>query len=250
MKAFYKINNNQILLDFERPILQVNLPSFLVNSTAQTAGPGPTTDTLWINCPVFPSEFDDIYVEFKTGTLLYLTGTDRILLPFTIPVVLHKFNPEVQTVSNTNIVPSVGDYISAFGLQDAVMISNPENALATGPNEYVIARALEDGEALFNSYVLNAPAANEVLVFPGKRRAILNFARYFLDTRCRRQLVIDDYEKSIKELKVFVESAVVVPVADNNVYYTGDEIYSSGETCKDCHTKTDCGSTVYLKGYW
>lgn len=230
MKAFYKVTNNQILLDFEQPILQLALPNFLVNDTIQLSFPGPTTDTLWVNCPVFSSLLDDIVLEFTTGTLLYLTGAaaNRVVKPFTIPVITHFFAPEIQTVANTNIIPSMGDFIDAFGYEEAVMITNPENALATSPNEYKIVRALEDGEALFNSYVFNEPAANNIIVYPGKRRAILNFARYFLDTRCRRKLVTDDYEKTVKELDVY--SANLVPASDG--FYNGDDIFYSGvEVC-------------------
>jgi phage gp36-like protein len=252
MKAFYKVNNNQILLDFERPILQINLPNFLVNDTLQIASPGPTSDSLWVNCPSFPSLLDDIDLEFKTGTLLYLTGpaADRIVKPFLISVVLHSFNPETQAVANTLVIPSVGDFIEAFGYEEAVSITNPENALATSPNEYKLIRALEDAEALFNSYVANEPAAKNVIVFPGKRRAILNFARYFLDTRCRRQNVTDDYLRSIKELKIFNEAAVVVPVIDTTVYYNGDEIaYGSVTPCNSC--SSECQAQVFpFKGNW
>lgn len=233
MKAYYKIGSNEILLDFERPVLINPSAVFKINNViSPLVSAGPNTDTFILTTQAFPSDLDDIWVSYTKNPLnpvLYLSGpvTDRIADSFEILALVTNRNSTVITdVTNTKVAPLVSDFVDAYGLTEAITITNPENALAKSPDEYKLIRALEDGEALFNSYVTNE--LSNSIVIAGKRRTILIFARYFLDSRCRRKVVTEDYENAIATLE-----AAQKPITEGSGYYDGSELAYSSQSCPE-----------------
>lgn len=224
MKAYYF--QNKILLDFQRPILYNALVTFSINNTPGfIALPGPNSDTLEIAAGPY-TELDDIYISYTAdlaNPFLYLNGpaNSRLISSFETLVTIQSSDPVSGNVLNTTQTPLLADFINAYGLTEAILITNPEDSLASSPDEYRLLRALEDAEALYNSYVTVEAAANNLIITAGKRRTILTFARYFLDSRCRRKVVTDDYNKAILELENVLNAVVVPPGTD---LYDGSEI--------------------------
>lgn len=203
--ARYKIGSEYILLDFPKPILAGVIPGFYVNDIPVTTEPGPTTDSLWLAVIPFSQSLDDIWVEYRpviTSPLLYLIGAplDRVVNAFKKLVTIEQVNSEVFNATNTGLLPILGDFIDAYGLQEAITISNPDNALAESPDEYKFVRAFEDANALYEQYLLAIDFANRSAITAGRRRTILIFARYFLDSRCRRKNVTADFERAVEDL--------------------------------------------------
>ncbi len=241
MKAYYQLGSNQILLDFEKPIIQSGTALFKINGVDNfIAAPGPTTDSLLVSSPVFVSDLDDIWLSYTKDPLapklLYTTGTSPTVDSFSTLVLVNNLGSQGTTsVLNTALAPLISDFIDAYGLLETITITNPENSAATSPDEYKLIRALEDGEALYNSYITGDAAASKVSITAGKRRTVLTFARYFLDSRCRRKNVTEDYEKAVLALEVASASVIIPPNSD---LYTGEELaYSS----KECFLKSNCG---------
>ncbi len=94
----------------------------------------------------------------------------------------------------------VDDFISTYGYQEALQLSNINNASASAINETRIERAIEDANSLIDAYVKQSPKANKLLVSSSRRRTAMIIARYYLDSVRRRQDVTDDYERAITEL--------------------------------------------------
>jgi phage gp36-like protein len=236
--ARYKVNSAYILLDFPKPLFQVGLLSgFFVNDAAVVAQPGPSTDSLWLDVLPFTSTLDDIWVEYRAtpSPLLYLAGlpSERVVQSFKVLVTVEQISSEIQAVSNTALSPILGDFIDAYGLEEAIMISNPDNALAQSPDEYKFLRAFEDAEALWNTYLLAIDFANRAAITAGKRRTILIFARYFLDSRCRRKNVTADYENAIENLTK-VNTTAIGTVIDPLLYSNAEEIIYGSSNCGTC----------------
>ena len=112
----------------------------------------------------------------------------------------------IQDLPYPNIerpVPRVAtpdDFILAYGLKEAIQISNLDNADATEPNTAKIWMAIEDAVALIDNYITQATRAGKLLISSSRRRTSLIIARYYLDTVRRREDVKNDYEMAIKEL--------------------------------------------------
>jgi phage gp36-like protein len=237
--ARYKVNTTYILLDFPKPLFQVGtLGNFFVNDVAATAQPGASTDSLWLDVLPFTSNLDDIWVEYRaepSSPLLYLVGlpSERVVSSFKVLVIVEQISSEIQTVSNTALSPILGDFIDAYGLEEAIMISNPDNALAQSPDEYKFLRAFEDAEALWNTYLLAIDFANRAAITAGKRRTILIFARYFLDSRCRRKNVTADYENAVENLTK-VNTTAIGTIIDPLLYSNAEEIIYGSSNCGTC----------------
>lgn len=109
---------------------------------------------------------------------------------------------------------TVDDFILAYGMQEAVQISNIDNPSANTVNEARIRMALEDAESLIDSYVTQAPKAGIILISANRRRTTLILARYFLDSVRRREDITQDYERAIKELESNLSREATVPDED------------------------------------
>lgn len=92
------------------------------------------------------------------------------------------------------------DFILAYGLREAVQITNIDDADANQPNTDRLWMAIQDADALIDSYINQSTKAGKLLVSSNRRRTSLILARYYLDTVRRREDVLKDYERAIKEL--------------------------------------------------
>lgn len=92
------------------------------------------------------------------------------------------------------------DFILAYGLREAIQLSNIDDADATQPNTDKIWMAIQDACALIDNYIVQAGRAGKVLISSNRRRTALIIARYYLDTVRRREDVYRDYELAIKDL--------------------------------------------------
>ena len=92
------------------------------------------------------------------------------------------------------------DFILAYGLREAIQLTNIDNADAIEPNTDKLWMAIEDAAALIDNYINQASRAGKLLISSNRRRTCLIIARYYLDTVRRRDDVKSDYEMCIKEL--------------------------------------------------
>ena len=92
------------------------------------------------------------------------------------------------------------DFVLAYGLKEAVQLSNIDDADASKPNNEKIWMAIEDACALIDNYISGATRAGKILISSSRRRTSLIIARYYLDTVRRREDVKKDYELAITEL--------------------------------------------------
>lgn len=126
-----------------------------------------------------------------------------------------NLTPKSEVKDNYNLAPSypivdngtpdsavVDDFIATYGYQEALQLSNINDASAVHVNERRIERAIDDAHALIDAYVEQAPKGNKLLISSSRRRTAMIIARYYLDSVRRRQDVTDDYERAIKELDV------------------------------------------------
>ena len=92
------------------------------------------------------------------------------------------------------------DFILAYGLREAIQLSNIDDADAIQPNNDKIWMAIQDACALIDNYIVQASRAGKLLISSNRRRTALVIARYYLDTVRRREDVYRDYELAIKDL--------------------------------------------------
>ena len=97
-------------------------------------------------------------------------------------------------------VATPDDFILAYGLREAIQLTNVDDADATQPNTEKMWMAIEDAAALVDNYITQATRAGKLLISSNRRRTCLIIARYYLDTIRRREDVKADYEASITEL--------------------------------------------------
>jgi phage gp36-like protein len=97
---------------------------------------------------------------------------------------------------------TVDDFILAYGEKEAIQLTNLEDGSATSVNAAKLRMAIEDANALIDNYILQANRSGRVLISSNRRRTALIIARFYLDTVRRREDVLGDYERAIKELEV------------------------------------------------
>lgn len=93
------------------------------------------------------------------------------------------------------------DFVLAYGLREAIQLSNIDDADAIEPNSQKIWMAIQDACALIDNYITMATRAGKLLISSSRRRTSLIIARYYLDTVRRREDVKTDYQEAIKELE-------------------------------------------------
>ena len=106
--------------------------------------------------------------------------------------------PNAQRPSPRTATPD--DFILAYGLKEAIQLSNIDDADAIQPNDIKIWMAIEDATALIDNYIEQAGRGGKLLISSNRRRTALIIARYYLDTVRRREDVKNDYERAITEL--------------------------------------------------
>lgn len=95
---------------------------------------------------------------------------------------------------------TVEDFVLAYGLKEAIQLTNIDDASATSVNAAKMMMAIEDANALIDSYIQQSGKAGQVLITSNRRRTALIIARYYLDTVRRREDVYKDYEDCLKQL--------------------------------------------------
>jgi len=95
---------------------------------------------------------------------------------------------------------SPDDFIVAYGLKEAIQLTNIDDASATTVNVAKMRMAIEDANALIDSYIEQSGKAGRVLITSNRRRTALIIARYYLDNVRRREDVYKDYVEALKQL--------------------------------------------------
>ncbi len=93
------------------------------------------------------------------------------------------------------------DFILAYGLKEAIQLSNLDDADAIQPNTDKIWMAIQDASALIDNYIVQASRGGQLLISSNRRRTALIIARYYLDSVRRREDVKDDYERCLTEIE-------------------------------------------------
>ena len=96
---------------------------------------------------------------------------------------------------------SVDDFILAYGLKEAIQLTNIDDAAATTVNAAKLRMAIQDANSLIDSYIEQSGKAGMVLITSNRRRTALIIARYYLDTVRRRDDVFKDYEAALKQMQ-------------------------------------------------
>jgi len=95
---------------------------------------------------------------------------------------------------------SPDDFVTAFGLKEAIQLTNIDDAAATTVNVAKLRMAIQDANSLIDSYIEQSGKSGQVLITSNRRRTALIIARYYLDTVRRREDVYKDYENCLKQL--------------------------------------------------
>ena len=96
---------------------------------------------------------------------------------------------------------SPDDFIVAYGLKEAIQLTNIDDAGATSVNVAKLRMAIQDANSLIDSYIEQSGKAGQVLITSNRRRTALIVARYYLDTVRRREDVRADFESCLKQLQ-------------------------------------------------
>lgn len=104
---------------------------------------------------------------------------------------------------------SPDDFIIAYGLKEAIQLTNIEDAAATSVNVAKLRMAIQDANALIDSYIEQSGKAGMVLITSNRRRTALIIARYYLDTVRRREDVKSDYETALKQLAAEMQMSAI-----------------------------------------
>jgi phage gp36-like protein len=95
---------------------------------------------------------------------------------------------------------SPDDFIIAYGLKEAIQLTNIDDSSATSVNVAKMRMAIEDANALIDSYIEQSGKAGKVLITSNRRRTALIITRYYLDNVRRREDVYKDYVEALKQL--------------------------------------------------
>ena len=104
---------------------------------------------------------------------------------------------------------SPDDFITAFGLKEAIQLTNIDDAGATTVNVAKLRMAIQDANSLIDSYIEQSGKAGMVLITSNRRRTALIIARYYLDTVRRREDVKSDYESALKQLAAEMQMTAI-----------------------------------------
>lgn len=96
---------------------------------------------------------------------------------------------------------SPDDFIVAYGLKEAIQLTNIDDAAATSVNVAKLRMAIQDANSLIDSYIEQSGKAGQVLITSNRRRTALIIARYYLDTVRRRDDVRADFDGCLKQLQ-------------------------------------------------
>jgi phage gp36-like protein len=104
---------------------------------------------------------------------------------------------------------SPDDFITAFGLKEAIQLTNIDDAAATSVNVAKLRMAIQDANSLIDSYIEMSGKAGMVLITSNRRRTALTIARYYLDTVRRREDVRADFESCLKQMTAEMQMSAI-----------------------------------------
>ena len=104
---------------------------------------------------------------------------------------------------------SPDDFIVAYGLKEAIQLTNIDDAAATTVNVAKLRMAIQDANSLIDSYIEQSGKAGMVLITSNRRRTALIIARYYLDTVRRREDVKQDYEVALKQMAAEMQMSAI-----------------------------------------
>lgn len=104
---------------------------------------------------------------------------------------------------------SPDDFIVAYGLKEAIQLTNIDDASANTVNVAKLRMAITDANSLIDSYIEQSGKAGMVLITSNRRRTALIIARYYLDTVRRREDVKADYETALKQLQAEMQMTAI-----------------------------------------
>jgi phage gp36-like protein len=104
---------------------------------------------------------------------------------------------------------SPDDFIVAYGLKEAIQLTNIDDAAATSVNVAKLRMAIQDANSLIDSYIEQSGKSGQVLITSNRRRTALIVARYYLDTVRRREDVYKDYENCLKQMQAEREMTAI-----------------------------------------
>ena len=103
-----------------------------------------------------------------------------------------------------NCTPATVDYfISVFGYNEAVELSNIENPTGNEIDIHKIQIALNDAGQLINNFIDSAPPQGKILIAGSYRRTQATIARYYLDILRPRAQVQEAAEKTLQQLELW-----------------------------------------------
>lgn len=103
-----------------------------------------------------------------------------------------------------NCTPATVDYfISVFGYNEAVELSNIENPVGNDIDVEKIQIALNDAGQLINNFIDSAPPQGKILIAGSYRRTQATIARYYLDVLRPRTQVQEAAEKALQQLELW-----------------------------------------------
>lgn len=104
---------------------------------------------------------------------------------------------------------SPDDFIVAYGLKEAIQLTNIDDAAATTVNVAKLQMAIQDANSLIDSYIEQSGKAGMVLITSNRRRTALIIARYYLDTVRRREDVYKDYDAALKQMQAEMQMTAI-----------------------------------------
>ena len=114
---------------------------------------------------------------------------------------------DIYGVAN-NCTPATVDYfISIFGFQEAVELSNIEDPTGNGIDTTKIQLALNDAGQLINNYIDSASPQGKTLIAGSYRRTQATIARYYLDVLRPRTQVQEAAEKALQQLELWASKS-------------------------------------------
>jgi phage gp36-like protein len=125
---------------------------------------------------------------------------------------------------------SPDDFITAYGLKEAIQLTNIDNAAATSVNVAKLRMAIQDANSLIDSYIEQSGKAGQVLITSNRRRTALIIARYYLDTVRRREDVLRDFESCLKQIQAEMAMTAIRAGNGNSAIDTPQGIMRSWRT--------------------
>jgi phage gp36-like protein len=101
------------------------------------------------------------------------------------------------------------DFIVAYGLKEAIQLTNIDDGSASTVNVAKLRMAIEDANSLIDSYIEQSGKAGMVLITSNRRRTALTIARYYLDTVRRRDDVKADFDSALKQMQAEMQMSAI-----------------------------------------